>query len=31
MAVMEQLGIEEIATFDRDFDRVPGIERVEPA
>jgi predicted nucleic acid-binding protein len=31
VALMEQLGIEEIATFDRDFDRVPGIRRVEPA
>jgi predicted nucleic acid-binding protein len=26
-ALMEQLGIEEIATFDRDFDRIPGIRR----
>jgi len=30
VALMEQLGIEEIATFDRDFDRLPGIRRVEP-
>ena len=30
VALMEQFGIEEIATFDRDFDRVPGIRRVEP-
>jgi predicted nucleic acid-binding protein len=30
VALMEQLGIEEIATFDRDFDRVPGIRRVDP-
>ena len=31
VAVMEQLGIEEIASFDRDFDKVPGIRRVEPS
>ena len=31
VALMEQLGIKEIATFDKDFDRVPGIRRVEPA
>lgn len=31
VALMEQLGIKEIATFDTDFDRVPGIRRVEPA
>lgn len=31
VALMEQLGIEEIATFDTDFDHVPGIRRVEPA
>lgn len=31
VALMEQLGIEEIASFDRDFDRVPGIKRVEPS
>jgi predicted nucleic acid-binding protein len=31
VAVMEQLGIEEIASFDKDFDRVPGIRRVEPS
>jgi predicted nucleic acid-binding protein len=30
VALMEQLGIEEIVSFDRDFDRVPGITRVEP-
>ena len=30
VALMEQLSIEEIASFDRDFDRVPGIRRVEP-
>jgi predicted nucleic acid-binding protein len=27
VALMEQLGIEEIATFDTDFNRVPGIRR----
>jgi predicted nucleic acid-binding protein len=27
--LMEQLGITEVASFDRDFDRVPGIRRVE--
>ncbi len=31
VALMEQVGIDEIATFDRDFDRVPGIRRVEPS
>ena len=31
VAVMEQYGITEIATFDKDFDRVPGITRVEPS
>ncbi len=31
VAVMEQLGLEEVVTFDRDFDRVPGITRVEPS
>ena len=31
VALMEQLGIEEIASFDRDFDRVPGVRRVEPS
>ena len=30
IALMEQLGITEIASFDKDFDRVPGISRVEP-
>ena len=29
--VMEQLGTREIVSFDKDFDRVPGIRRVEPA
>lgn len=29
--LMEQLGIERIVSFDRDFDRVPGITRVEPS
>ena len=31
IALMEQLGIEAIATFDKGFDRVPGIRRVEPS
>jgi predicted nucleic acid-binding protein len=26
---MEQLKLTEIASFDRDFDRIPGITRVE--
>ena len=30
IALMEQLGIEEIASFDKGLDRVPGITRVEP-
>ena len=30
-AVMLNHGIEYIATFDRDFDRIPGIKRLEPA
>jgi predicted nucleic acid-binding protein len=28
--LMEQLELEEIVTFDRGFDRVPGIKRLEP-
>lgn len=31
VALMEQLGIDEIASFDKDFDSVPGIRRVEPS
>ena len=31
VAMMERLGIEEIASFDRDFDRIASIRRVEPA
>ncbi len=31
VALMEQYGMSEIASFDRDFDRVPGITRVEPS
>ena len=31
VAITKQLGIEEIASFDKDFDRVPGIRRVEPS
>ncbi|MBI2861226.1 MAG: PIN domain-containing protein, partial [Chloroflexi bacterium] len=27
--LMERLKLDRIATFDRDFDRVPGIQRVE--
>jgi predicted nucleic acid-binding protein len=30
VAHMERLGIKEIVSFDRDFDRIPGITRVEP-
>ena len=29
--LMEQLETDQIITFDRDFDRVPGIRRVEPS
>ncbi len=29
-ALMEQLGVGEIVSFDRHFDRVPGILRTEP-
>ena len=28
--LMEQLQITEVISFDRDFDRVPGIARIEP-
>jgi predicted nucleic acid-binding protein len=28
--LMEQFGLHEIVSFDRDFDRIPGIMRVEP-
>jgi len=28
--LMEHLGLSEIATFDSDFDRIPGIRRVTP-
>ncbi len=27
---MEQHGLTEIVTFDKDFDRIPGITRIEP-
>ena len=27
---MDDLGCTQILSFDRDFDRIPGIERVEP-
>ena len=30
IAHMNRLGIEEIMSYDRDFDRVAGIQRVEP-
>jgi predicted nucleic acid-binding protein len=30
VALMEELGIEEIASFDRDFEKVPGIRRIDP-
>ena len=30
VAHMEQRGVQEILSYDRDFDRVPGITRVEP-
>jgi predicted nucleic acid-binding protein len=29
-AFMERLGIDQVLSFDRDFDRVLGIERLEP-
>ncbi len=29
-ALMEHLKLDEIVTFDRDFDRIPGVKRVEP-
>lgn len=31
VAVMEQYGITDIASFDKDFDGLPGITRVEPS
>ena len=30
-ALMEQLRLTDIVTFDRDFDRIPGLRRVEPS
>lgn len=30
IAVMHAEGLNEIVTFDREFDRIPGIERIEP-
>ena len=30
VAHMERQGISEIVTYDRDFDRLPGIKRIEP-
>ena len=29
-ALMKQLGLRDIVTFDRQFNRVPGVRRVEP-
>jgi predicted nucleic acid-binding protein len=29
-AVMESLGIDEVISFDRHFDRIPGLTRTEP-
>jgi predicted nucleic acid-binding protein len=29
--LMERLHLTEIVTFDKEFDRVPGITRVEPS
>jgi predicted nucleic acid-binding protein len=28
--LMKQLGLKEIVSFDRDFDRLPNITRIEP-
>ncbi|SRR6266545_579739 len=28
--LMDRLGLDEIVTFDRGFDRVPGLRRIEP-
>ena len=30
VAHMERAGISEIVSYDRDFDRIPGIHRIEP-
>ena len=30
VAHMERLGVTEIASYDRDFDRLPALQRVEP-
>ena len=30
VALMEQLKLSEITTFDTDFDRLPGVHRIEP-
>lgn len=30
VAMMEQQGLNEVVSFDREFDRAPGIRRVEP-
>jgi predicted nucleic acid-binding protein len=29
-ALMERLEIRQVVSFDKDFDRVPGLERIEP-
>jgi predicted nucleic acid-binding protein len=29
-ALMKRLGLTDIVTFDRQFDRVPGVSRLEP-
>ncbi|MXW35930.1 MAG: type II toxin-antitoxin system VapC family toxin [Chloroflexi bacterium] len=31
VAHLERQGLTEIVSYDRDFDRVPGIERIEPS
>jgi len=31
VAQMERQGITELLSYDRDFDRVPGVARVEPS
>jgi predicted nucleic acid-binding protein len=30
VAMMERFGLDEVVTFDRGSDRVPGIRRIEP-
>lgn len=31
MAVMRRLGVDRIVSVDRDFDRIAGVERLDPA